>query len=318
MRKAISERVWSILTCPGCGNPLSRTDKGAECSACRQPYAYTDEGQLDLRLRAEKSCQLEFRLGVKLEPPSGVVSKTLGKNPSPQVDFSGLKVPWHLRKELLSHFPRAEPPGSLMLDLGCGSAIHRTVCEHAGFEYVGLDYDSPLALLLGDGHALPFQDNSFAFILSIAVLEHVQYPFVMMKETYRVLKPGGKFIGTVAFLEPFHGDSFYHHTYLGAYNSLAFAGFEIQAIAPVPGWSVLTAQAIMSLFPKLPRPISKAVVFPLHLLHRLWWKIGYLVTHSKTSSEESRVLQTAGAFSFLARKPNRARASWSFPEQAEI
>ncbi|MGH2403025.1 MAG: class I SAM-dependent methyltransferase [bacterium] len=96
---------------------------------------------------------------------------------------------------------------ALALDLGCGETFHRPACEHAGYTYVGLDHASDQATVLGDAHALPFKDNSVDFILSLAVFEHIRYPFVAIPETHRVLRPGRPFIGTVAFLEPYHGAS---------------------------------------------------------------------------------------------------------------
>ena len=299
----LPKRILDILACPYCRGPLLRTSNGAKCSLCHQEYAYSNEGQLDLRLQRRKQYQLQFELDT--EPlPKGCLNaefKPLQKCVSPQVDFTGVKVPHHLTEELMTYFPKARGGNSLMLDLGCGSTVHREVCEHAGFEYVGLDYDSLDAPLLGDAHTLPFKDNSFEFILSIAVLEHIRYPFVMMSEAYRVLKPGGKFIGTVAFLEPFHGNSFYHHTHLGTFNSLQFAGFDIEYIAPSVKWSVLIAQAAM-LFPKSPRLLSKFLVLPVYLLHRIWWKLGYWITHSNYANEKNRGLISTGAFTFIANK----------------
>ncbi len=304
MKHKFSKRVLDILACPYCGGSLKQTNVGVKCSNCQQEYSISSDGQLDLRLRKKKQYQLQFELGTNLLPDGGFEFGVLQETPHPEVDFAKVGIPRHLSKELMSYFPRARRNDSIMLDLGCGSTVHRKACEHAGFKYVGLDYNSANAPILGDAHSLPFKDNSFEFILSIAVLEHIRYPFVMMNEVYRVLKPGGKFIGTVAFLEPFHGDSFYHHTHLGTYNSLKFAGFNIKYIAPSVKWHVLVAQAIMSLYPRLPRQISKLLILPAYLLHRIWWKIGHIITHSESLSERNRILITTGAFSFIASKPN--------------
>ncbi len=298
----ISQRIWNILACPSCGAPLSPIKHGARCPDCDEAYALSKEGQLDLRLRRKETYQVEFELGTPLLPNKGFDFSVLRMNRTPEVDFTGIKVPQHLTPELLSYFPRAKTPESLALDLGCGSTIHREVCQRAGFEYVGLDYDSPAAPILGDAHALPFKDSSFEFVLSVAVLEHIRYPFVMMKETYRVMKSGGRLIGTVAASEPFHENSYYHHTHLGIFNSLQAAGFAIEHVAPTARWSVLHAHAAGSLFPRLPRAISRLLVLPVEVLHRIWWKLAHLATRSDKASEYYRALLTTGSFSFVARK----------------
>jgi SAM-dependent methyltransferase len=217
------------------------------------------------------------------------------------VDFRGLDVPTHLTPTLLSHFPQADAPGALALDLGCGDGVHRDVVERCGFEWVGIDYFEPQAPILADGHALPFADNTFDFILSIAVLEHIRYPFVVVREALRVLKPGGRLIGTVAFLEPFHQDSYYHHTHLGTLNSLRYGGFDVEIVASDPSWRVLDAQAHMALFPGLPNRFSRLLVSPLDLVHRLWWRLAALARKDMTRAR--RVRMTGGAFTFIATKP---------------
>ncbi|MBI5840978.1 MAG: methyltransferase domain-containing protein [Chloroflexi bacterium] len=301
MTDPISSRVWNNLICSYCGHGLEKIKDGAECTACGLQYKYTKSGALDLRLQRPKNYPLDFELGTPLLPNGGFQFDPLQTNPAPEVDFSGVSVPRHLTKEILSYFPRAKSKDSLMLDLGCGDAIHKQISEHAGFEWVGLDYEAPNAQILGDAHMLPFKDKTFDFILCITVMQYVRFPFVMMREINRVLKPGGKLIGTVAFLEPSHGTSFYHHSHLGAHNLLRYGGLTVERLAPSETWSSLKAQASMGMFFKMPRALAQAIVFPLELLHKLWWLGGSLVTRKPL--ENTRIRHFTGSFTFVASKP---------------
>jgi SAM-dependent methyltransferase len=261
-----------------------------------------ESGSLDLRLMKAKQVTQTFELGSEDLLAAGFPFEPLTFNPRPQVDFSGARIPRHMSRELLSYFPQALSHEALMLDLGCGTGIHRQLGERAGFQWVGLDYSIPQAPILGDGHALPFISDSFEFVLSIAVLEHIQYPHILMQEVLRVLKPGSLFIGTVSFLEPFHDRSYYHHSPLGVYNDLQHGGFEILRIAPSREWIVLKAQARMSLFPKLPQTLAYAIVFPLQKFHELWWWLGGQV--SNLADENARLNKTTAMYAFVARKPH--------------
>src|SRR5688572_25293351 len=191
MTYPLSSNVWNVLICSYCGHALEKINSGVECPDCNLKYQYTNSGALDLRLKRSKKYYLELDLETSLLPDNGFQFEPLAINTEQEVDFSNMSVPQHLTKEMLSYFPKAKSSDSLMLDLGCGGAIHKGVCGYAGFEWVGLDYDSPEALILGDAHSLPFKSDTFEFILSVAVLEHIRFPFVMMSEAYRVLEPHG-------------------------------------------------------------------------------------------------------------------------------
>lgn len=275
---------------------------GFVCRACNTRFDNTDQGTPDLRLRNPREYPFSFTLGKELPTNSGLRFQSLEFHPSPAVDFSGVAVPHNMPPELLSHFPRASSSGEIALDLGCGDSIHREVCERAGYEYLGVDHFNPHAGVMGDAHSLPLENDSVSLIVSMAVLEHIRYPFVMMREAHRVLKPGGVFIGSAAYLEPFHSDSFYHHTHLGTLNSLTEGGFRVSHIAPYHHWTGLRAQSRMGLFPHMPVALANLIILPIQVLHRAWWKMGDLL--GKSPGEEIRLQKTTGAFLFIATKKN--------------
>lgn len=302
--KAVSELISleAILACPSCGGTGIFGDRGFECQSCGESYFYTDDSkqQLDLRPHRPK-CQvsaLDVGGGDALAEAKAFPYTELTGRDSPEVNFDGIAVPYHLSRPLMSHIPRARHASSYVLDLGCGDQPHRQVCLRAGFKYIGLDYKSPSAPILGDAHALPFKDSTIDFVLSIAVLEHLKFPFIAMREVTRVLRPGGRIIGTVAFSEPFHGDSFYHHTHLGVYNVLSSSGLVPQIIAPDRFWSAPGAHAKMGAYgfaPTLALRLAGA-------LDRLEFRA------RRVLGKDTRFWQMrchTGAFTFVAVKPDR-------------
>ncbi|WP_158292097.1 methyltransferase domain-containing protein [Paracraurococcus ruber] len=96
----------------------------------------------------------------------------------------------------------------LVLDCGAG---RRPVYYPNVVNYEIVDY--PTTDILGVGEVLPFRDDSFDAIFSVAVLEHVRDPFRCAAEIARVLKPGGDLFCAVPFLQPLHG---YPHHYFNA------------------------------------------------------------------------------------------------------
>jgi|SRR5580658_823762 SAM-dependent methyltransferase len=103
----------------------------------------------------------------------------------------------------------------LMLD--CGAGRRPVYYENVvNFEIVAYDTTD----VRGVGEVLPFADNSFDAVLSLAVLEHVRDPFACAREIVRVLKPGGDLMCCVPFLQPMHGypNHYYNMTEQGLKN----------------------------------------------------------------------------------------------------
>jgi ubiquinone/menaquinone biosynthesis C-methylase UbiE len=300
MNNILSTNVLSQLSCVYCGGDLEETKAGERCKNCSSEFELLPSGVFDMRLKKPKDYELKVTINNPSTQQDGLSVGTLHINKNPEIDYliyrkSGLS------STILSYIPKSKNNNALMLDLGCGDGRCRKMMEDAGYEWVGLDIDSSQANILGDAHSIPFKDNTFEFILSRAVLEHIRHPYIMVQEAYRVLKPGGKFIGSVAFLEPFHGNSYYHHNHLGVINSLFMGGFKTAKIYPQKEWPVLTAQAQMGLYPYMPTFISLPIVYPAQMIHVLWWRFANLIKKDKYS-EEIRIRNTTGAFSFIASK----------------
>lgn len=287
--------LQDILRCPTCSGRLHEIDSGFRCRKCSVDYPI-ENNQVDLRIKKDTSKTVEFEFDGHYPDPAQW-DYEIPRVTSPEIDWSDEDVAWHLDKKLLSHFPSASSSEMLAIDVGCGEGTHKQVCEKAGFTWIGIDPKSETAPILGDGHSLPFEDSTFDFSLSMAVLEHVSNPIVMLKEISRVLKPGRKFIGSVAFLEPFHEYSYYHHSPLAVIQSLQEADFSVQAVGP--GWHALTAIG-RALFPKLPDFMVTAATLPVQLLHKFWYRVGGLLIDDYLASEHYRRIAMAGSFRFIA------------------
>ena len=66
-------------------------------------------------------------------------------------------------------------------------------------EYTTTDLNSPIADVKADICALPFDDNSYDFIICNHVLEHIPDDTKAMRELYRILAPGGTAILQVPY-----------------------------------------------------------------------------------------------------------------------
>lgn len=89
--------------------------------------------------------------------------------------------------------------------LDIGGAIGPYARHLGPNELVILDIDAQApADVLGDAHSLPFQADSFDFIIMTNLLEHLRNPAKAIEEAGRVVKPGGKILVSVPFLFRIH------------------------------------------------------------------------------------------------------------------
>ena len=112
-------------------------------------------------------------------------------------DYYGLR-PW-----ILKYTPRY----GKVLEAGCGLGKFNFYLSHLGIQTIGLDFSKEkieflkkwqsknnyqIPFQIGDIKNMPYNDNSLSGYLSFGVMEHfIEGPQVPLKETFRVLRPGG-------------------------------------------------------------------------------------------------------------------------------
>lgn len=108
------------------------------------------------------------------------------------------------RNEVFIKDINTKPDGvSKSLDIGCGVGYACKMLKEKGFEVHGIDI-SESALIeakknLPDGEfklakasgKIDYSDNFFDTVICLGVLEHITNPSDVVKEAFRVLKPGG-------------------------------------------------------------------------------------------------------------------------------
>lgn len=96
-------------------------------------------------------------------------------------------------------------------DIGCGYGRNKELVELLGGEWVGVEpFEGGAHTVVASAEDLPFEDNSFDVVIMDAVLEHIPDVGAAISEVGRILKPGGVFVGYVAFMECFHEISYSH------------------------------------------------------------------------------------------------------------
>jgi ubiquinone/menaquinone biosynthesis C-methylase UbiE len=90
--------------------------------------------------------------------------------------------------------------GQKLLDIGCGRGEFLQGFINCGCKGFGVDRSSmaqkycpqaDLRVVDLESSQLPFDDNFFDVVYSKSVIEHFYFPEKLVKEMYRVLKPGG-------------------------------------------------------------------------------------------------------------------------------
>ena len=109
------------------------------------------------------------------------------------------------QRSLLAYHAAAERIGGDVLEIGTGAGYGIEVVAPCARRFVTVDkFAAPQELLRlpnvefhrAEVPPLAFADDSFDFVISFQVIEHIKRDTELVREVKRVLRPGGKFIVT--------------------------------------------------------------------------------------------------------------------------
>ena len=109
---------------------------------------------------------------------------------------------------LFPYVEAANMVGGNVLEIGCGWGRGLEILTKAADRYTGIDKNKELIESLSEAYptatfiaaSIPplrdLADNTFDYIVTFQVIEHIENDDLFIKEAYRVLKPGGKLLLT--------------------------------------------------------------------------------------------------------------------------
>jgi len=151
-----------------------------------------------------------------------------------------------VRTSLISAVRSVKPQlKGIVVDLGCGEMPYRDFLMENGniTDYIGIDiepteyHNQVKPDLFWDGKNIPLPDNHADWFILTEFLEHYFDTQSILKEVYRVLKPGGQLFFTVPFVWPLHELPYdeYRFTPFSLEKHFRLAGFTNTDIKPLGG-----------------------------------------------------------------------------------
>ena len=168
--------------------------------------------------------------------------------PSLRKDFAHYVIRLSILNAVKNFIPELS---GTVVDLGSGNMPYKqlilqnkSVTKYISIDWAETEYYDQKPDITWDGTTIPLANDSVDCILLTEVLEHLQEPIIVLKEVLRVLKHGGKLMGTTPFIWPLHEVPNDHQrlTPYGLNYILIKAGFQNNVTSGAGGWQSSVAQ----------------------------------------------------------------------------
>jgi SAM-dependent methyltransferase len=134
--------------------------------------------------------------------------------------------------------PFLQGPGTIYELGGAGDYYKSFVTDGQSFVVTNIDKSGDMVI---DATAIAMEDESVDAFLSMFALEHIYDFHAVIAETWRCLKPGGRFLLAVPFLYYQHGNPDFFRFTRGALDSL-LSRFQVARATSFGNRSLLVAQ----------------------------------------------------------------------------
>jgi SAM-dependent methyltransferase/uncharacterized protein YbaR (Trm112 family) len=239
-RTTRTERVEQLIACPACHSDLVRADGGFRCKACGASYRIEDATPV---LISAEVAFLEH--DVRWIPPPALRRHARVKRVIDGIRRRVIRPPVFKSKAsraLCDQFVESFTPGSAVLNVGSGKTDF-------GPDVINLEIaPGPGVDVVGVAESLPIASGSCDGMILMAVLEHVHDANRTLSEARRVLRPGGRLLVDVPFIQGYHASpgDYRRYTEQGLCTEMERFGFAVEgsgvAIGPASAMAWVTSE----------------------------------------------------------------------------
>jgi SAM-dependent methyltransferase len=291
----VTDRLESVLVCP-CGGELAvettADAKQFRCRECGEQGGQQRGGQFVFGGFQCAEVQSDW-----LNRFKEIAKRRFGRFYRQVIDLVSPMYAPPLVQPFLKTFDRTT---DFVADLGSGPIVYadHVLCVD------GCDY--PNVHLVANLDRLPLKANSLSGAITFGVLEHVPDPSAHVREILRVLKPGGRVLCFIPFVQAFHASPYDYQRYTEPGMRELFRDFEIVDVKIGSG---PTSGMLWVLQEWLALVLSFGSLRLYRLLMPLMWVLSPLKYIDILLNHHPAAGVIASGFVVEARKPMAAKSS---------